>query len=258
MGLKDYYVAAVKGSIFSQLPEAKVIDITHEIPPFDIFKTAFILKNCYKNFPKGSIHIIGVNAEISVDTPHVIVKHDEHYFISADNGIFSLLFDEIPEDVFQINVMQDTDDLTFPVKDVFVKVACHLARGGTPELVARKTTLNNQMLQHKPVFDENSIRGSIIYIDGYGNLITNITQSMFKQIAKSRAFTIFFRNIQINELSKRYNEVPEGEPLAIFTSTGYLEIAMNKAVEGSGGGASKLFGIKLFDTVVVEFNNNLL
>lgn len=258
MGHKDYYVAVVKGTILSQLPDAKIVDITHEIPPFDIFKTAFILKNCYKSFPKGSIHIIGVNPEINLSTSHVVVKHNEHFFIGADNGIFSLLFDETPTDIYEINIKQDTDDLTFPVKDVFTKVACHLARGGTPELVARKTDSVKQVITYQPVFDDNSIRGSVIYIDGYGNLITNITQTMFKTIGKGRAFSILCRRVKIHELSKKYGDVPEGEPLALFTSSGYLEIAMNKAVEGAGGGANKLFGVNLNDSIIIEFNNNLL
>jgi hypothetical protein len=238
MGHNDYYVAAVKGTILSQLSDAKIVDITHQIPPFDIFKTAFILKNCYKNFPKGSIHIIGVNPEISVDTPHLVVKHNEHFFIGADNGIFSLLFDEIPTDVYEINIKQDTDDLTFPVKDIFTKVACHLARGGTPELVSRRKESVRQVITYQPVFDDKSIRGSVIYIDGYGNLITNITQAMFKNVGRGRAFSIHSRRIQIFELSKKYGDVSEGDPLALFTSSGYLEIAMNRAVEGAGGGAS--------------------
>jgi S-adenosyl-L-methionine hydrolase (adenosine-forming) len=260
MGYKDYYVAAVKGTIITALPDSKVIDITHQVPPFDIFKAAFILKNCYQTFPKGSIHIIGVKPEISVDTPHLIVRHNEHYFIGADNGIFSLIFDVTPTDVYELTMQQDTDDLTFPVKDVFAKAAVHLARGGTPELIAKRISDVRQVLSYRPATDENSIRGSVIYIDAYGNLITNITQEIFKKVGKNRPFTINFRSLdyQINEISKSYTSVRPGDKVAIFTSSGYLEIALNQGVEGSGNGANKLFGVDLYDTVVVEFGNGLL
>jgi S-adenosyl-L-methionine hydrolase (adenosine-forming) len=259
MGYKDYYVAAVKGTILSALPDAKIIDITHQVPPFDVIKAAFILKNCYHTFPKGSVHIIGVKPEISVNTPHLVVRHNEHYFIGADNGIFSLLFDITPKDIFELTLEQDTDDLTFPVKDVFAKAAVHLVRGGTPELIAKRIDGVTQVLAHHPASDENTIRGSVIYIDGYGNLITNITQDLFKKVGKGRPFVINYRGLdyKITEISRMYNSVKPGDKLALFTNSGYLEIAINQGVEGAGNGANKLFGIELYDTVMVEFGNGL-
>jgi S-adenosylmethionine hydrolase len=259
MGYRDYYVAAVKGTILSALPEAKVIDITHIVPPFDIFKAAFILKNCYFNFPKGSIHIIGVSPDISVDTPHLIVKHNEHYFIAADNGIFSLLFNSVPTDIYEISLEQDTDDLNFPVKDVFAKAACHIARGGTPELIAKRKETVRQVMSYQPVVAEDHIRGMVTYIDVYGNVISNITQELFKTVGKGRPFTISFSGRErdsISSISKTYNAVREGNLLALFTNSGYLEIAINKGVEGSGGSSSGLFGMQLNDVILVEFTSS--
>ena len=256
MGLKDYYVAAVKGTILSQLPEATIVDISHEIPPFDIATASFVIRNTFRDFPKGTVHIIGVNPEADLETHHLIVEFDGHFFIGADNGIFSLLFDRAPDKIVELNLAQDSDELTFPTKHVFVKAACHLARGGTPEIIGRVIEKMNERELFRAVVEGNVIRGTVIYIDSYGNVITNITESLFKEVGKGRAFTIYFRrsSYDIHTIHKAYHDVPEGEKVALFSAGGYLEIAINKGVEGSGGGANKLFGLKVTDTVRIEFS----
>lgn len=258
MGLNDYYVASVKGSVLKHYSDAKIVDISHNVNPFDISKAAFILKNCYTDFPKGTVHIIGINPELDTDTNHVLVKKNDHYFIAADNGIFSLLFEEIPEDIYELNLEQDTDDLTFPMRDVFVKAACHLLRGGTPEVIGKCISSLKQVLNYQPVISDDTIRGTVIYIDTYGNVISNITQQQFKNVGKNRAFTIYFRSFEygIDTISKSYNDVAEGEKLALFTTSGFLQVSINKGVRNSGGGASSLLGSKLGDTIVVEFSNS--
>jgi len=249
LGLKDYYVAGIKGHILSQLPNATIIDISHEIPAFNISVAAFCLKNCYGDFPEGSIHIIGVRPEADEHTRHLIIKHKGHYFIGADNGMFSLLFDGKPDDIFDLNIVPDEDKRTFPTKDVFVKAACHIGRGGTMELIGNKIDEINQRTNFQPVIEENVIRGMAMYIDSYGNITTNITRALFHLIGKKRDFSIVFRrsDYNIHELKQNYNEVPEGEKLALFSANNHLEIAINK------GNASKLFGIKLADTIRIEF-----
>ncbi len=255
MGTRDHYVAAVKGAIYSQLPDARIVDISHHLPPFDIARCAFLLRNTYKEFPKGTVHVIGVDPEASVERSHLVVEFAGHYFIGADNGIFSILFETQPDNVFELNISQDSDDLTFPVKDVFTKAACHLARGGTPEVIGSRIEKVQLKQMYRPIMEENLIRGSVIYIDSYGNVITNITKSLFLQVAKGRTFKILFRSsaYSIDKISRKYSQVPEGEKVALFGSSNHLEIAINKGVEGSGGGANKLFGLKLYDTVTIEF-----
>lgn len=257
MGLKDYYVASVKGAILTQFEDAHIIDISHSIPPFDIATASFVIRNTYRDFPKGTVHIIGVNPEADLQTSHLVVEYDEHFFIGADNGIFSLLFDRLPSNIVELNISQDSDEMTFPTKHVFVKAACHLARGGTMEVIGRRIEEVRQRELFRAVVEGNIIRGQVIYIDSYGNVISNITESLFKEVGKGRPFTIYFRraSYDIHQISKAYHDVPEGEKLALFSATGYLEIAINKGVEGSGGGANKLFGLKLNDTVRIEFED---
>lgn len=249
LGQSDYYVAAVKGSILKETPNTKIIDITHNIPAFNMLKAAVVIKNCYRDFPDNSIHIIGINAEASMNSPHVAIYHNNHYFIGADNGMFALIFDTPPQKVVELPLSESTDMLTFPTKDVFVKAACALIKGQNIEEIGKaKNNLVERML-FRAVPEQNIIKGMAIYIDHYGNVITNISQKLFNEFGKGRKFTIFLRSkeYEINEISFSYNETYEGERVALFSSSKHLEIAINK------GNASKLLGIKENDIIRVEF-----
>ena len=257
MGQRDYYLSAVKGAIYSQLPGAIVVDISHQIEPFDIAQAAFVLRNAYPHFPDGSVHIIGVNPEIDLHegVMHVLVRYQKQYFISADNGVFSLLFDQKPDEIFELSLSQSVDDLTFPTKDVFVPAACHLLRGGTPEIIGKRREGLREKMMFRPVVEANAIKGSLIYIDSYGNGITNITRSLFNEVARGREFRVKYsgREEGIREISDAYNNVPEGERVALFGSGGYLEIAINRGTRGSGGGADSLLGLKVAQVVRIDF-----
>lgn len=256
MGTKDHYVAAVKGAILSEIPETTIIDITHELPPFEIAQAWFVVKNAYRNFPAGSIHIIGIKPEAVLPTNkggheesvHIAAEYDGHFFIGADNGLFSLIFDQLPENTVELNFPLDSDDLNFPTKHVFAKAACHIARGGTLEVIGKKMESIKERMIFRPVLDGGVIKGTVIYIDNYGNLITNITSSIFKDGVKGRPYTIYIRDsgYDIKEIMNTYNDVVAGEKLALFNATGFLEIAINQ------GNASKLLGMKLNDTVRIE------
>ena len=245
-GLKDYYTAAVKGMIFKLFPEANVIDITHGIPPYDDEQAAYILKNAYKSFPDGTVHIIGVNTEESINHPHSVAFYDKQYFIGTDNGIFSMIFDKKPEKLIILDILQDTDHFTFSGRDRFVKAAVHLARGGNfEELGSVKDGLVNKML-FEPVVDKNSIRGVVAHIDIYENLITNIPRSLFMKAVKGRSFTISLRTGQAKAIHTSYDDVSPGNIVALFASNDMLEIAINK------GKAASLLGIQKKFPVIIE------
>lgn len=247
-GLKDYYSAAVKGMIFKLFPEANVIDITHEVPPYDEEQAAYILKNAFQSFPDGTVHIIGVNTEESANHPHSIAYYEKQYFIGTDNGIFSLIFDKEPERVIVLDILQDADHFTFSGRDRFVKAAVHLAKGGDiDKLGDEKKKLENKML-FKPVVDQNVIRGVIVYIDRYENLITNIPGTLFKEKVKNRKFTISLRTGRVGKIHTAYDDVRPGEIVALFASDGMLEIAINK------GYAASLLGIKRKFPVIIEIH----
>jgi S-adenosyl-L-methionine hydrolase (adenosine-forming) len=259
MGLRDHYVAAVKGAILSQHAEAVIVDISHLIAPFDNQHAAFVLRNAYGEFPRGTIHIIGVNSEADGHTPHLVVRHDGHYFIGADNGIFSLLFDSKPQEAFELTIKLDTDHLAFPTKNIFVKAATHIARGGHPEVIGRKVAGVREQLSFRPVIMNEAIKGAVVHIDSYGNVVTNITRTHFSELVKAHTFKITFGRAlyDITEISNTYNDVPAGERLAFFGATGFLEIAVNKGVAGGGGGAAQLLGLRVSDPVRLEITGML-
>jgi S-adenosylmethionine hydrolase len=195
-----------------------------------------------------------VNPEADGQTPHVVVRHGGHYFIGADNGIFSLLFDKKPEEIYELTMKLDTDHLAFPTKNIFVKAACHIARGGTVEVLGRKVNAVREQLNVRPVVMDDTIKGEVIHIDYYGNVVTNITQSLFSSVVKHRNFKISFGRPMhdIRQIHKTYSDVPHGERVAFFGDSGYLEIALNKGVAGAGGGAAQLLGLHVTDVVRLE------
>jgi S-adenosylmethionine hydrolase len=238
----------VKGAILRQLPDAVIVDISHSIQPHNLNQAAFILKNSYRNFPEGTIHIIGVIEEASIESPHTLVVHDGHYFIGADNGIFSLIFDQVPEQVIELDVIQDSSYFTFPGRDVFAKVSCHIAQGKPLSELGHPKKKVMEKLTLKPVVDNQTIRGAVIYNDNYGNAYTNITESLFREVVQKRKFTVTFlsRANRIKAISKSFMDVPPGEMLALFAATGHLVIAQRNSK------ACELLGLKPDVTVTVE------
>ena len=199
LGTTDSYVASVKGAILKNYPQATIIDISHEIPAFDLLKTAFLIKSCYADFPPGTIHIIGVESEANIDSPHVVIQYKEQYFIGADNGIFSMIFDTVPNKAIALDFSLDTDLITFPTKDVFIKAACHIARGGTMEMLGKPLNKLNAKQMFRALTENNTIVGIAIYIDHYGNVITNISKQLFQEFGKGRDFNILFRDSELKD-----------------------------------------------------------
>ena len=137
-GEKDHFVGGVKGAIYAELDSVRIVDISHSISPFHITEAAYIIQNAYNSFPKGTIHIIGIDSGLTPENKHIAVHLDGHYFICANNGIVSMIASEIrPENIVEINI-HDRLHSNFPVRDVFVQVACHIARGGTLEVIGKQ------------------------------------------------------------------------------------------------------------------------
>ncbi len=251
MGLKDFYVAAVKGAIMRHIPDAIIVDISHEITPFNILEAAFIIKNSYPEFPDGTIHIVGVNYESKIDKAiNVIVEHKKQFFIGPDSGIFSMIFDTPPEKMVELNSNGINGFHTFAVKNAYVDAAAKLAQGVKIETLGNPVANPEQKLMFKPTFEAGRIiKGVISYIDSYQNIFTNINEKEFTDFGKGRPFEIFFSNkgYNITTIHKSYGDVPAGERLALFGASGYLEIAVNQ------GAAAKLLGMKVSETVRIEF-----
>ncbi|OQA00076.1 MAG: Adenosyl-chloride synthase [Bacteroidetes bacterium ADurb.Bin408] len=246
-GLRDHYLGAVKGTILTLIPDARIIDITHNITPYDIISASFVLKNAFLSFPEGTVHIVGINTEASLQNAHIVALYKKHYFIGTDNGIFSLIFEQSADKIVEIDIHQDSDFFTFPTRDVFVKVAAHIFEKGEIDSLGNVKKSLNEKYFISPVTVNNVIKGNVLYIDSYGNVITNISLDLFKSFTKGKHFSINFRgsNYEIQKISQSYNDVEQGEKLAIFSTTGLLEIALNQ------GQASSLLGLHPNDNVNV-------
>ena len=265
-GTKDHFAAAVKGALLSELSDAKVVDISHDISPFSIIEAAYVIQSAFSSFPVGSIHIIGVDSEISEENKHIAVQLNDHFFICANNGIMSMICAEInPQKIVEINI-HDKIASSFPVLDVFVKVAAHIARGGTLEVVGKLRTEIKPIKNISPgVKDEGSqVIGNVIYIDHYGNVITNIKKRFFESIQKGRRFEISARNHKFKRIFEHYSDIvdfnipiesrnDEGQGLVVFNSSEYLEIAVYRSNLTTVGSASSLLGLNMMDTVSINF-----
>ena len=265
-GTKDHFVGALKGSIYKELADVKIVDISHNIGPFNIQECAYILSNAYKSFPDGTIHIVGVDAEPTRENQHIAVFLDGHYFITANNGIIGLLTSEInPEKVVEINIPNPVHG-SFPVMDVFVQVACHITRGGTLEVVGKPFNGLKELRDFLPTVSDNDkrIMGSVIYIDNYGNVVTNIKKKFFEAYRKGRDYELSARTTKIKKIHNKYSDIINfdlernkrkgaGDILALFNSSDYIELAIYKSDLNSVGGASTLLGLDYRDSVSIDF-----
>jgi S-adenosylmethionine hydrolase len=265
MGHKDHYTAVLKSYLLKNAAQIQIIDISHEVSPFNISQAAFLLKSCIDEFPYESIHIIAVQAEPKIDINYpsendewpVVMRYKNQFFVAIDNGVLSLLIgNDEPQSIHRMTeVMATGNSMRFPAKNILCKIATQMLNGEALDDLGEVHEKIKKAINLSPATEQFLIRGSVMHIDIYGNLITNITEDLFKKVGKGEPFTIFFRKKEyhIDKIHGSYGEVPAGERVAIFNSSSLLEIAINKGVHGNGGGANSLFGMKLKDIVRIEF-----
>nr|WP_314898274.1 SAM-dependent chlorinase/fluorinase [uncultured Flavobacterium sp.] len=264
-GLKDHFVGALKGKILSEYSEASVIDISHHIDPFNTVEASYILGASFASFPKGTVHLIGVDMESNKENQHIVMQWNDHYFIAADNGILSMLSQKIvPQKMVAINIHDrlpgEATDL-----DVFVKVACHIAKGGLMNVIGKEIKNIKQVtnLQATISDDGNSLKGHVIYIDHFGNVVTNISKKYFIEVAKGRPYEIVLKTKNIKTILPNYSAIAssdkypikyyEGEKLAIFNEAGFLEIAIFRSNPSKVGSANSLLGLNYRDIINIVF-----
>ena len=231
-GLKDHFVGALKGKLLSEFPEATIIDISHNIDPFNVAEAAYIIGAAYSSFPKGTVHLIGVDIEINKETPnHLAIQWNDQYFICADNGILSMLIQKIvPQKMVAINI-HDRLPSEATELDVFIKVACHLAKGGLLNVIGKEIKVIKDVTELQAVAHENQIKGYVIYTDHLGNVVTNISKKLFLEMGKNRPYEIQVKNKIIKTILSKYSDIGssaqyplknyEGQRLAIFNEAGF-------------------------------------
>lgn len=241
IGQKDYLAGAIKGQLLQTVPGSTLVDISHELTPFNYPQAAYVCRNAIKNFPDFTFHIVLVNLFENKHEHLLLAFHNRQYILCADNGLLTMIAEGKPEMVIGLPMDKLVAKDALYITRLFGKSIQSIAKGeslkriGIPDI----DILEKNPLQ--PMLGENWIEGQIIFIDHFENVVINITRESFEQQRKGRRFTIAFKRDEvIDKISETYADVPEGEKLALFNSAGYLEIAINK------GNAAGLLGLQRY------------
>jgi len=256
-GIKDHYVGALKGMLLSRVPSAQLVDISHQIAAFTVQEAYYVIKSSYQYFPEKTLHLILVDSEMNQDNVPVFVQWNNQYFLCADNGILSLLTHEKnPELIVRLNYTSGMDATSF-----FVDRVAELVEGKSIFEMGEKVEKlkETQPLRAVVSEDQSRITGCIIYVDNYGNAVSNISKELFESIRKGRDFIVSFRSYTITKIYSTYIDYASeksseiGGKLAIFNQSGLLEIALYRGSKHSGGTASSLLGISYQSSISVKF-----
>lgn len=236
LGYRDPYLAIVKAKLISSAPTHHIVDLSCEIKENNISDAAFILKNSLSYFPEGSIHLVAIkfiadrshlNKESNVDNSrYLVTKYKNQYIICPDTGLFTLIDTAFNEPVYQI-YYEGENKHHFFLKDVFADAAIHILQNKKIEDIAIQVKDYYQATQFDSFLNGNILRGKGIYVDDFGNIITNVTKDRFAEVVGKKEFMITLPGARITRIHTTYDEVKYGTPLALFNSFGYLEIAAN-------------------------------
>lgn len=244
-GTADYQIGALKGALLSAMPNLNLVDISHNIAPYNIVQGAFVFRNVWNNFPERTIHCLSINDLPDHPIPFIALEHEGHFFIGPDNGLLHLVFGRYNSSVYRLPKPVSG---VFGQKAILARACAHLASGQSIETIGEPSDGLVERISFQPVLNKDNIRGSIIFVDRYGNAITNITREIFDQVAKGRSFALYFRRHDpLRLLSKHYSDIPVGEPLCLFNAIGHLELAIHL------GNASSLLGLHVGDAIQIDF-----
>jgi hypothetical protein len=243
-GSKDQYLAELKAAIYYRCNNVFFLDISHEIDLYDISMAAYFLKNMLTELSEDSINIVAVNNFYDKKPKYLVFYRDGKYFVGPNNGIFSLLFENL-EDVYEINIdfLEKKD-----VNSIYAHAAACINHGLPLEEFASPINEVVEKLDFRPVVTSSQIKATIIHIDQYENVITNLTKELFDKTRNGRQFAIYYKpHDPIEILSKHYGEVSQGEALALFNKANHLEIAINM------GKASSTLHLFKNETIQIDF-----
>lgn len=241
----------MKGVILGIAPRVRIVDITHEIAPYDLNEAAFVLAEAWHWFPKGTIHVIVVDPGVGSARRPILVEAAGHRFIGPDNGLFTPIYDAGPHKVREITnpkLMLRRVSRTFHGRDVFAPAAAHLASGTKPAVFGKLVHDFVRSVSFAPVRTQNHVwTGRILKADRFGNLITNFHVDRLPDV-RTRPFELRVRQHRIARLALNYAETEIGEVFAIVGSSGYLEISANQdsAARKLGCGAGAPVELKIF------------
>ena len=246
-GLVDPWVGIMKGVIATRAPEARVVDVTHGIPPQNVLAGALVLRHAVPYFPPGTIHLAVVDPGVGSERRPICVETPREVLVGPDNGLLSLAAAAPPARVYHLKegrFFPSPRSATFHGRDVFAPVAAALATGTRPSELGPEITDLHRLQVPEPRREAGTIRGQVIYVDHFGNLITNVPRSLLTNFP-GEASSISIRGTRVSGLSPSYAAVPSGRPVAVVNSWDHLEIAVRD------GSAAASLGAGVGDDVIV-------
>jgi len=234
-GEDDFFVASLKAVILKISPSARIVDITHQIPSFDIMRGSFVLYSCLKYFPKGTIFLAVIDPGVGSDRKILLAKTKDYFFIAPDNGVLSFVF--LSERIEQVRSITnekyflENPSRTFEGRDKMAPVAAWLSRGISLDEFGPRQETFNFISNISPLHKKDRITGSIIHVDKFGNLITNITDQMLVRFAgKSGGKAVFLhvKGREVIDFRKNYSQGKDGDVFFLVGSVGFLEVAAKK------------------------------
>lgn len=250
-GYRDHYVSAMKAGIISIHPDVKMIDVSHDVPPQDIMAAAWVTKHSAFLYPEGTIHLVVVDPGVGTSRKAVAVRIKDQYFVGPDNGIFSLVADDLPYQAYQLSNTSfwgSDRSKTFEGRDIFAPVAAHLSKGVPLADVGDRIKQLTIYRWAIPVADKEGIQGWVVHIDRYGNLITNIPGEVIQQFQNRRGVRIYIGSTILKRIVNTFGDVKQGEVMAFVGSTGMLEVGVNT------GNAEELLGVYKGAAVSIVFS----
>ena len=243
----DFFNGILRGKLASGCPGAVIVNNAGGIPPLNIMHGAFVVRNTFNHYPEGTIHLIFVSSEGPVDNPHLLVRAHNHWFVGANNGMFNLILNSEPDLVISLRNDDGADEIT-----LFARTAAAIADGKAPESLGKRISSVSEKVPLRATIDRNVIIGSVIFIDSYGNAITNITREIFSRVFEGRDYRILIKsnNYFTEKISRHYREEPVGEIVTRFNSLDLLELSIN------GANLCQLFSVDTGDAVRVEARNH--
>ncbi|MDM8001437.1 MAG: SAM-dependent chlorinase/fluorinase [Bacteroidota bacterium] len=242
----DFFNGILRGKLASGCPGAVIVNNAGGIPPLNIMHGAFVVRNTFSHYPEGTIHLIFVSSEGPAENPHLLVRAHNHWFVGANNGMFNLILNSEPDLVVSLSNAEGDDEIT-----LFARTAAAIAGGKAPESLGKLITSVSEKVPLRATIDRNVIIGSVIFIDSYGNAITNITREIFSRVFEGRDYRILIKsnNYFTEKISSYYREEPVGEIVTRFNSLDLLELSIN------GANLCQLFSVDTGDAVRVEARN---
>ena len=235
-GDRDWFVAGMKGAILSTCPDARIVDLTHQIVPYRIDEAAYFLKSCYREFPEGTIHVVVVDPGVGSARRAIAVKSARYFFLGPDNGVLTYIFhDEQPVEVREIDQQKfrhGSPGRTFDGRDLFAPAAARLAKHEPFESYGPVIEDYRRCSISQPRWELTALVGEIVYVDRFGNLISNLTSQHLEEVRSTttrRQSSIRIGDRIIEDLVDSYSNGLVGQPCALINSDGRLEVFLKEA-----------------------------